>query len=202
MDRLGVRRRINHYLPEGSGGGDSADWIKVQESSSADDEAGGGGTGSSGAPSEANAPPPRRNEAVAMLPTGVGQPVGKKRRFLAFSTEVDIDERRRRKRAATREAEARDRPSEAASSSSSGNNVMSNLVLPADEEGVAMDGIFKISDDKEEQEDADEDMNGMETSTQCRNSPFHINAEVEPSLTQLIEEGLDDAAEVSDNDLI
>ena len=84
-----------------------------------------------------------------MLPTGVGQPVGKKRRFLAFSTEVDIDERRRRKRAAIAEAEARDRPSEAASSSSSGNNVISNLVLPADDEEVAMDGIFKISDGRE-----------------------------------------------------
>ena len=42
----------------------------------------------------------------------------------------------------------------------------------------------------------------METEPQCGNSPFHVNAEVEPTLTQLIEVGLDDAADVSDNDLI
>ena len=65
-----------------------------------------------------------------------------------------------------------------------------------------MDGIFKISDDKEDQDDAEEEENGMETGTQCGGSPFHINAEIETSLTQMFEEGLDDAADVNDDDLL
>ena len=70
VDRLGIRRRINHYLPEGAGGGDSSNWINVQESqvSEVEDEA---------TTLTETIASPRRNVATTTLPTSVGQPLRK-----------------------------------------------------------------------------------------------------------------------------
>ena len=152
----------------------------------------------SAAPIRPRTPSPRRNEVITVLPTGVGQPVGKKRRYLAFSNEVDIDERRRRKRLATSEEAATDRPAEAASSSS-GSTSVHTLAPQAESREDTADGIFNIGGGEEG--DAEAEGSGTVMGTPCSSSPFHVNAE-ETSLTQLFEEGLENAAADSDDDLL
>ena len=90
FDRLGIRRRINHYLPEDAGDGESSGWINVQESVESDHE--------EDVTTAVTTEAPRRNEVMRTLPTSVGQPLEKKRRHVVFSTPADIDARRRKKR--------------------------------------------------------------------------------------------------------
>ena len=63
-----------------------------------------------------------------------------------------------------------------------------------------MDGIFKVGGDEEQDAEAEE--SGIATGMPCSSSPFHVNAETETSLTQLFEEGLEAAADVSDDDFL
>ena len=156
-------------------------------------------TSSPTAPMRPRTPSPRRNDGVAMLPTGVGQPVGKKRRHLTFSmNEVEIDERRRRKRAAVASGDAgTERPAEAASSSSGSNGVQAHMPQSDNQEDAA-DGIFSGG---ESGANAEAEGGSTSSGAPCSNSPSHINAD-ETTLAQLFEEGLDRAGEESDDDLI
>ena len=183
IDRLGIRRRINHYLPDESDGG-SAGWIIAAESETIDEdedtfaEEGLAVQQSSEGGASSSMQPPRRSAPSQLT----SQPAGKKRRVLAFSTDVEVAENRRRKMADKDFLQAAGIDS--GSSSSSG--IRSSLMPPphptAIDEAMATAAVGEGTDE-------------VEIHTEC------IRVHEEPTLTQMVEEGLEDAAEEEDDDV-
>ena len=192
FDRLGIRRRINHYLPE-ENDGSSSGWIiataaETVEADADDDAFDEEEIASIPAATDGGTlpslPPLRRND-ISTVPS---QPVGKKRRILAFSTDVEVAENRRRKRAGK---DFLQNAQTGSSSSSSSSGIRSSLMPPAHP---------TVIDDAMASESTIEDTVPSSGAGDGNCVNLHINDQ--PTLTQMMEECMEDAEEDEDVDLI
>jgi len=189
IDRLGIRRRINHYLPDESDGS-AAGWIIATEADTidVDDDTfaeenlamqmGGGGEASS-----SSGQPPLRRTAPDQL---ANQPTGKKRRVLAFSSDVEVAENRRRKMADKDFLRAAGINSGSSSSSSSSSSGIRSSLMPPPHPTIIDEAMGSSA--------IDDSTEGAATSSEC------MRVIEEPTLTQMVEEGLDEAAEERGDD--